>query len=489
MFIGIDIGTQSLKAIVVDEKLNQRGSASVGYQPVFPRPGEAEQDSGLWLSALRPAIAGALESAGVQANSIASMAVCGQLDGCIPTDRDGAALGNALIWMDRRGEPFLRQLDRQTVRQTTGLVLDGTHMAAKIAWHQRHFDRIALVATWHQPVSFVLAALTGVTAIDPGLASTTMLLNLQTQHWDDGIMETLSIDRSKLPLIAPAASIAAGLSSGGAALTGLNKGTLVAVGTGDDFSSPLGSGLCRPGIVGISLGTAEVISALAKESVIDHQGLVETHLYPTGHYHLGNPGWLSGGAVRWFMSAFSVQSAAEVSGLAASVAPGSDGLLFLPALTGAMAPEWIAAARGAYYGITPTHTKAHFARALLEGCAYAMRDVIDRLTALDVDTSVLRIVGGGAESAVWTSIRTDLTGRPADSLTGGDASAMGAGLIAATAAGAYPSLAIASAALELGLTRREPNPGLRGAYEDAYGRYRLLFDALRPIFAAARTIS
>ena len=331
---------------------------------------------------------------------------------------------------------------------------------------------------------FVVAALTGAAAIDPGLASTTMLFNLSSQQWDDELLGALDIDRLKLPSIRPTSAVAGGLTVAWAELTGLIAGTAVAVGTGDDFSSPLGSGLCEAGVVGVSLGTAEVVAALSPTPIIDPRMLVETHLYPTGDFHLGNPGWLSGGAVRWFMATFSVGSAAEVSALAATVPAGSEGLLFLPALTGAMAPQWIGSARGAFYGITPGHTKAHFARALLEGTAFAMRDVVDRLSALGLDTSVLRIVGGGAESDVWTAIRADLTGRPADTLVSVDASALGAGLIAATAAGAEPSIAAASAALELQFHRRDPVPGNRSAYDEAYGRYQRLLGALRPMFEA-----
>jgi len=482
MYLGIDVGTQSLKAVVVDQTLVQLGSASVGYQPVFPLPGHAEQDTGLWLAALRPAIAGALQHARIAPAQIAAMAICGQLDGCIPTDRHGNALGNALIWMDRRAEASLEALDPERVHARTGLVRDATHMAGKIAWHQQHFGDLASVAHWHQPVSFVVAALTGAAVIDPGLASTTMLLNLETQQWDEELLDTLDIDRSKLPAIMPTAAIAGSLTARGAGLTGLNVGTPLAVGTGDDFSSPLGSGLCRTGLVGVSLGTAEVVGALSTERIIDPRMLVETHLFPTGHFHLGNPGWLSGGAVSWFMTTFSVNSAAEVSALAAGVPPGSAGLTFIPALSGAMAPTWVASARGAFYGITSAHTKAHFARALLEGTAFAMRDVVDRLAELGLDTSILRIVGGGAESDVWTAIRTDLTGRPAETLVGGDASATGAALIAATAAGAFPTLAAASEAVDLRFRAHDPDPGNRRVYEDAYGRYQRLFASLRPMF-------
>jgi sugar (pentulose or hexulose) kinase len=199
--------------------LLQLGSGSVSYQPVFPIPGHAEQDPGLWLAALGPAIASALREAQIPPSQIGALAVCGQLDGCIPADKSGKALGNALIWMDRRGEPFLSGLDRDEISERTGLVLDATHMAAKIAWHQQHFNDLPSVAMWHQPVSFLVAALTGENVIDPGLASTTMLLNLSTQQWDNALLEALAIDVGKAPIDPRDGECGGGLTAAGAELT------------------------------------------------------------------------------------------------------------------------------------------------------------------------------------------------------------------------------------------------------------------------------
>jgi xylulokinase len=479
-YLGIDIGTQSLKAVVTGEDLRPVGWGSVPYQPVHPRPGWAEQDPGLWLTALRPAIAQALDVAGLTSVDVRAVAVCGQLDGCIGVDRDGAALGPAIIWMDRRAE--VDGIDPVLVRDRAGLVCDGTHMAAKIRWRQRHDPNASMVVMWHQPVTFVVEALCGRRVIDRGLASTTMLYGLDARGWDSDLLEVFGIDPAELPELADAADVAGALNARGAELTGLPLGTLLAVGTGDDFSNPLGCGISRPGTVSVTLGTAEAVAALAEEPLIDQEMLVETHAFPGGLFHIGNPGWLSGGAVNWFASTFSVDGAAEVSRLAETAPPGCDGLTFLPALSGAMTPRWIASARGAFYGMTPAHGKAHFARAVLEGTAFAMRDIIDRLAAMGVATGSIRIVGGGARSAVWTQMRADLTGRPAEALVSDDASAIGAAVLAATAAGALPDCVSASEALALPLRQIEPNPANREAYEDAYQRYRALFAALEPMY-------
>jgi xylulokinase len=355
-------------------------------------------------------------------------------------------------------------------------------MAAKIRWSARHLERANEVAAWHQPATFLLEALTGVRAIDHSLASTTMVYSLMERNWDATLLGAFGIDPATLSPLAGAGDRAGVLSARGADLTGLRQGLPLAVGTGDDFSNPLGCGICEPGTVAVTLGTGEAISALSQTLVIDPEMLVETHAYPAGHFHLGNPGWLSGGAVSWFLKTFAVESAAELSALAASVPPGSEGLLFLPALSGAMAPRWVAAARGAFYGMTAAHTTAHFARAVLEGTSFAMRDVVDRLAALGVRTDRLRILGGGAASQVWTQIRADLTGIPVETFAEADSSAMGAAVLAIVAAGDAPDVRSACMRLSSELGHVEPIAANRMIYDDAYHRYRRLFASLEPMF-------
>jgi xylulokinase len=476
--LGVDIGTQSLKAVILGDDLATLGTGGSAYRPSFPRPGWAEEDARLWLDALGPAIAAALLAARLKPSDIKAMAVCGQLDGCVATDRRGAALAPAVIWMDRRAAETASRLDPAVVRKRCGLVLDATHMGAKIAWMAANAPEARAVATWHQPVSFAVAALTGARVMSRSLASTTMLCELGAAGWSDELLALFAIGRDTLPAIADDCDMAGRLHAAGAALTGLPVGLPVAVGTGDDFANLIGGGVGRPGTVAVSLGTSEAVGALSAEAVIDPGMLVETHAFPGGGYQLGNPGWLSGGAVRWAAALIGAGSDEALSSLAEGAPPGCDGLVFLPALSGAMAPRWLPAARGSFIGLTPRHGRAHMARAVLEGTAFAMRDVIDRLDAVGVPTGRVRLMGGGARSAPWCRIRADLSGRPVEVLADADASATGAALIAAVTAGLIGDLAGASAALPLDVRMVAPDPARRGAYDDAYARYRRAFDAL-----------
>jgi xylulokinase len=482
MIVGVDIGTQSLKAVVTGDDLALLGEASSAYRPSFPRPGWAEQDPALWEAALAPTIGRALAAAGVAPGAVRALGICGHLDGCVAVGSDGQALGPCILWMDRRAEAEVAGLSTEAVRNATGLVLDATHMAAKARWLKRHAPERQAIRRFHQPVSYLVARLTGVDVFDHGLASTTMVYALDERRFDAGLLALFELDADELPAIAEASDRAGTITREGSALTGLPGGIPVAVGTGDDFSNPLGAGLVAPGRFACALGTAEVVGALHDRPTIDRRGLVETHGYPGGRFFIENPGWLAGGALAWFVETFRLRGVDELDALAAAAPPGAGGVTFLPALSGAMAPEWIEQARGCFYGLSAAHGSGHLARAVLEGCAFAMRDVLERLVEMGVAVDDILLLGGGARSRIWAQIRADLTGLPVAVPAVVDTSPLGAAVLAAVAAGLQPDLLAAARRVATDAAVVEPDVTRRSAYDDAHVAYRKLFDSLRPMF-------
>jgi xylulokinase len=481
--VGIDIGTQSLKATVTNaDDFRVLGRAAESYAPDYPRPGWAEQDPQLWERALGPTIGQALENAQVSPGEVRALGIAGQLDGCLAVDARGRPLGPCLIWMDRRAEAEAGVIDEDRLRRLTGVTRDASHMAAKIRWLKRNLDSDGTPTLFHQPVSYMVARLTGEAVFDRGLASTTMLYGLTEEDWHPELLEAFEIDPSELPRIAAASDRAGGLTAEGAELTGLPEGLPVAVGTGDDFATPLGAGLVAPGWLACVLGTAEVVGALDRDAKIDARGLLETHGYAAGGYFLENPGWLSGGGVEWLRGLLKIPDVTAFDGLAAAMSPGAEGVIFLPALSGAMAPRWIAAARGCFYGLTPAHGAGHLSRALLEGCAFAMRDVVERLRELSVPLEAILLLGGGARSRLWGQIRADCTGLPVQVPEELDTSPLGAALCAAVAGGLQPDLASCAGLLGGKSEIIEPEPATRAAYDDAYHSYHRLFESLCPLF-------
>lgn len=487
MYLGIDVGSQSLKAVLLDEGLRLLGRGARSYAIAFPQPGWAEQDSSLWEAALPPAIAMALAAAGRRAGDVVALGIAGQLDGCVPVDSGGQALAPCMIWMDRRADASLDgirdRLDPARLRRRTGANLDGTHMAPKMRWQLDHWPAARHAARFHQAVTYLVERLTGEAVMDHALASTTLVYDLTAADFAVDLLAAFGLDRGLLPRLERSEAMAGRLTQEGAGLTGLPAGTPVAVGTGDDFSTPLGGGVAVPGIVANVLGTAEVVGALDPRPLIDERGLVETHRYVGSSLHyIENPGWVSGGALEWLRGLLQIPDFQAFDAAATAVGPGSDGLLFLPALTGAMTPEWNAAARGCFYGLTPSHGPGHLARAALEGNAFGLRDVVERLREMGVAVETVRVLGGGARSRLWSQLRADITGLPVERSAVADASAVGAALLAAVASGQWPDLGAVAQRGGAVAEIVEARPALQALYDEAHGRHRHLFQALKPMF-------
>lgn len=479
LVLGLDLGTQSVKAVVCDETLGVRGLHALPVTTSYPHPDHAEQAVSDWEAALGPAIAGALAQAHASPEDIAALAVAGQLDGCIAVDQAGRALSPALIWQDRRAVREAALVDAATVFATTGQVADPIHFAPKLRWLRGHLSEAP--TRYHQPVSYLVERLCGEAVLDPALASTTMLLDLATRKWSPALLAGYGIHAAELPRIAAATDVAGRLTTDGAALTGLRAGTLVAVGTGDDFATPLGAGIVAPGIAICAIGTAEVAGALADLPILDRaaaEPMLETHAYPVGNFFVENPGWLSGGAVRWAVRMLGLASDAELDALAATSPPGARGITFVPALAGAMTPVWRPHARGTFHGLAAAHDRADLARAVLEGLACAARDVVDRLGLLGLASSRVRLLGGGSRSAVWAQIRADLLGLRHEVAASPDTCPVGAAMLALVAAGAHRDLPTVAAFAPPPASTFEPaGPPMNDVYE----RYRQLVAQLAPL--------
>ena len=491
--VGLDLGSQTVKAVVCDESLAVLGAHQIAIATEHPRPGWAEQDPAAWEAALAPAIAGALAAARLAPGDVAALAVAGQLDGCVAVDASGAPLHRALIWHDRRATEHVRCAAADRVFALTGQVADASHLAPKARWLHAHGIR---AARFHQPVSYLVERLTSVAVIDPAQASTTMLFELATGAWSAELCAAFAIDPAQLPALRDPCAVAGPLTTAGARLTGLPTGTLVAVGTGDDFATPLGAGLAAPGPIICALGTAEVVGALSLTPVFDRPAarsavdpwralpdpMVETHAYPTGAFFVENPGWLSGGAVRWARDLLGFASDAELDAAAVTARPGAGGVTFLPALAGAMTPTWQPHARGTLHGLTAAHDRAHLARAVLEGLAFACRDVVGRLTALGLATPATEVLalGGGSRSDIWLQLRADALGLRHRVAPRADSCPVGAAMIAAVCAAIVPDLAAACALAP------PPTRGFapRGDLDEAYARYRRLVGQLAPLGAS-----
>ena len=270
---------------------------------------------------------------------------------------------------------------------------------------------------------------------------------------------------------------------------GLPAGCAVVVGTGDEHAASVGAGAIEAGVVVDVTGTAEPVTTVSAAPVRDPLGLVETHGHAVpGSWLIENPGFVSGGSTLWLAGVLGVPQA-EIFPMALAAPPASEGVLFLPALSGATAPRWNDRMRGGLLGLAMNHTPAHIARAVLEGCAFALRDIVERLDAMGLGRGEVRIVGGGARDNLWATIKASVLGRPVRRVLTEEATAVGAAMVAGVGIGFFADFAAASVAVRLAPAAIDPDSEATKAYADAYRRYLVAFDAVESALASSPVLS
>ncbi len=337
--------------------------------------------------------------------------------------------------------------------------------------------------------------MSGELAVDASNGSSTGVLDPREHSWSEEACEAFGVEVDRLPELRRSDAVLGPVLEWLCEATGLDSNTQVVLGAGDEMAATLGAGVVEPGVVCDVLGTAEPVCAVVGEPAHDPTGVVELHPHADPDtWLLENPGWLSGGAYRWFRDELggleavrATESGADVyellNALAESAPPGADGVLWLPALAGAMAPEWNANARAGWFGVTASHGRAHLARALLEGNAHALRDVIEAIAGAGHAPSEVVCVGGGAHGRLLLELRAHVTGLPVCRPEDVETTARGAAMLAAAGAGLHESVSAAGLAMACRREARvEPDPELRGVYDDLHARHRQLYDALRPLF-------
>lgn len=495
--IGCDVGSQGTKAILLSMTGKLMGDVYEGYMIDYPHPLWAEQPVERWIDALILAIRRLLSQTGISPKNVRALGLATQVDGVIPIDSSGQPLRSAIIWMDRRAgsqcELVRQSLGREQVFDLTGLNLDSSHVAPKISWLAEQQPEIYERAAYFLlPGSYLAYYLTGELAVDYSNASSTLLLDVRTKTWSAVMGHAFDIDLKRLPPVGAATTTLGNLRLTQAEKLGLSANTVVMIGCGDEHAACLGAGMTRPGLVVDIAGTAEPVCAANPELVFDATHLVETHCHADPDlWLLENPGFVSGGNYRWFRDQFANgETYAMLDSEAARIPPGAGGITFLPGLMGALAPTWNESARGTFAGFTLAHTRGHFIRSLLEGSAYAVRDITTQMQAAGIDLRELRVVGGGAKGRLWNQIKADVTGLPVTVPEIIETTALGAAFLALVGIGAYATLSEASEHTVRVRERIDPETAAHSVYADAYERYRQTYFALLPVFeqAASRSI-
>lgn len=490
-FLGLDVGTSGTKAVLIDSDGTLRASVSEGYPLHIPRPLWSEQEPDDWWQAAVSTIRTVVEEADVEPADIAAVGLTGQMHGLVLLDGAGQVIRRAILWNDQRTaaqcEAITDQVGRRELLRRLGNPVLPGFTAPKIAW-VRDEEPEAFARARHVllPKDFVRFKLTGEHACDVSDASGTALFNVSERSWDTDLLDELDIPRAWMPSVFESPEVSAVISSEGAVATGLVAGTPVVAGAGDQAAQAVGSGIVDEGTISVTLGTSGVVFAASDEYRVEPEGRLHAfcHAVP-GKWHLMGVMLSAAGSFEWFASNLGnpddPDNYENLTHEAATVPAGSEGLIFLPYLSGERTPHADPNARGVFFGLTLAHSKAHMTRSVLEGVSFGLTDSLTLMRNLGIDADDLRVSGGGARSGLWLEILSSCFGTPVRAVNPGEGAAYGAALLAAVGGGAFHSVEEAGRSVSPEGDMIEPGPD-SAVYRDVYLRFRALYPTLAPHF-------
>ena len=489
LFLGLDIGTSSVKSILISLDGSVAAVATAPLSLDTPEPGWAEQDPEAWWDAARAAIRDALaRRAGTR---VAGIGISGQMHSSVFLDKRGAVIRPALLWCDGRTTAECREIVTRAGGEThlrewvCNPALEGFTLP-KVLWLRNHepaaFARLATVLL---AKDFVRLRLTGTVATEPSDASGTLMFDPVHLRWSREMLDAVDLEPSLLPEVAGSSAVLGHVTKEAAALTGLAAGTPVVGGGADNACGAAGVGAITPGEAVSSWGTSGTVLAPTAQPRVDPKLRAHTfcHVVPDVWYVMGVV-LSAGGAFAWYRDqcARDLPDADRDTQLveeAATVPPGADGVTFLPYLQGERTPHRDASLRAAFTGLSLAHTRNHMTRAVLEGVCFALRDSLTILQELGLAPGHLLLTGGGAKSAFIRQLQADVFGLPVTTVNREEGGAYGAALLAAVGTGAFPDLKTAA---QRTLTRQAltpPNPEIHRTYEPIYDRFRKRLVAAR----------
>lgn len=490
--LGIDVGTGGTRALILDEKGRVIASATEDHQAfVSPEIGWAEQDPSDWWRACGLAVRNALAQAKLSSDQIACVGLSGQMHGAVLLDEQDRVVRPALIWCDVRTEKQCQELTAQVgadnlIQLTCNPALTNFTLTKCLWVRENEPENWRRVRSLMLPKDYVRFQLTGERATDVADASGTLLLDVAHRCWSKAMLEMVQIDESLLPRLYESPEICGRVSDAGAAATGLQKGTPVVAGAGDQAAGAIGMGVVSPGTVSATIGTSGVVLAATDRPALDPRGRVHTfcHAVP-GRWIAMGVTQAAGLSLRWFRDQFGLggphESYESLTAEAAGAPPGCEGLLWAPYLMGERTPYLDPAARGMLFGLTASHTRGHVIRAILEGVAFSLRDTFTIFLEMKVPVTTIRLGGGGARSPLWRQIQADIYGQPVQTVDAEEGAAYGAAILAGVGVKTWSSVDQACQAVVRVAEKITPDSRHSLVLEKAYAAYRRMYPAMKSI--------
>ena len=504
LLLGIDVGTSSVKAVLLDLRGNLCAVCQAEYPLHHIRPAWVEQEPEDWWRATCQAVREALAKVPRASERVLGLAVSSQAPTLLPLDRSGRPLRPAMIWIDRRAESEAARLTEllgaDEIHRITGNRPDAFYVAARLLWLRNHEPEVLRrTSQFVQVNGFVNYRLTGRLAMDPAHAVLLQMRNYATGEWSQPLCSACGVEPAQFPEVIESHRVQGEVTVEAADATGLLPGTPVMAGTVDSASAALEVGVVEPGIAAEMTGTSTVVIIPNDRGFTAPALIAMPHALPGIHLLLGAM-VSSGGCLRWFrdqLGQLEVQAATEqradafdlLTQQAAEVPPGSEGVVFLPYMMGERSPLWHTNARGVFFGLSLATRKAALTRSILEGAAFALRHNVEVAVRAGAEVREMRSVGGCSRSDLWNQIKADVLGLPLLLPRTSVGSPFGAAILAGMGAGAFPD--VRKSLLEMiRLDRRfEPNHANHERYSRIYQVFRDIYCHLKDDFDRAAAVT
>jgi len=502
VFLGIDVGTSGTKTLAMREDGTILAKDTVEYPLYTPRPGWSEQDPKDWWDATVQSVRAVIYAGGIDPAEVQGIGLSGQMHGSVFLDADHNVIRPALLWNDQRTQAECEEIESRAggrsalIDMVSNPALTG-FTAPKILWlrnnEPENYEKTVQVLL---PKDYVRFRLTGEFASEMSDASGTLLLDVKNRKWCQPLLDKLEIDKTLLPEVHESEVVSGKLSQIAAQALGLPTEIGVVGGGGDQAAGAVGNGIVRDGVISATMGTSGVVFAHSDEVQTDPQGRVHTFCHAVhGKWHVMGVVLSAGGSLQWYRNQFGEMETAIAAGLeteteayhlmtaAAAQAPaGSEGLYFLPYLTGERTPHCDPYCRGAWIGLSLRHGRPHMIRSIMEGATYAMRDCLEIIQGMNIPVSEIRVSGGGAKSAFWRQLQSDIYGQSVCVTNSDEGPAYGVALLAAVGCGPYNDVVEACEAT-INVTDTTETCGTASAtYNRAYPMYGQLYRSLKSDF-------
>ena len=489
-YLGIDTSTTSSKALLIDETGSVMAVASSPHTLQSPLPLWSEQNPLEWWKAVSISIRIVLEKANITGEAVVAVGLTGQMHGLVLLDESGNILRPAILWNDQRTQVQCDEIHSRVGKehfiQITGNVALTGFTAPKILWVKENEPEVyARAKHVLLPKDYIRLKLTGEYAMDKADGSGTVLFDLKARTWSPEVLAALGIDPAWMPQTFEGPEVTGYITSEAAAATGLKPGTPVCAGGGDQAAQAVGVGVVETGIVALTVGTSGVVFAATPSALVESEGRLHAfcHAVP-GMWHFMGVMLSAAGSLQWFRDTLAPGiSFDDLLKEAESVPAGSEGLQFLPYLSGERTPYPDPMARGAFIGLTLRHKRGHMTRAVLEGVAFGLKDSFTLIQNAGLgEIRQVRASGGGVKGALWRQILASVLEADLVTVNTIEGAAFGAALLAGVGAGNWPDVVTACrSAIELtGVTH--PDSLQVKKYRKSYALYQELYPALRESF-------